>query len=78
MLNNDDGQLSVGSVMEEAKSWFGNIDNNVANVDILDLDINLIVNIDKKVLMLKEKMTKRLQLCRPQLHNHNECRMSVH
>lgn len=76
MLNNDDGQLSVGSVMEEAKSWFGNIDNNVANVDILDLDINLIVNIDKKVLMLKEKMTKRLQLCRPQLHN--ECRMSVH
>ena len=62
--------------MEEAKSWFGNIDNNVANVDILDLDINLIVNIDKKVLMLKEKMTKRLQLCRPQLHN--ECRMSVH
>ena len=76
MLNNDDGQLSVGSVMEEAKSWFGNIDNNVANVDILDLDINLIVNIDKKVLMLKEKMMKRLQLCRPQLHN--ECRMSVH
>ena len=75
-MNNDDGQLSVGSVMEEAKSWFGNIDNNVANVDILDLDINLIVNIDKKVLMLKEKMTKRLQLCRPQLHN--KCRMSVH
>ena len=44
---NDDGQLSVGSAMEEAKSWFGNIDNNVADVDILDLDINLIVNIDK-------------------------------